>query len=94
MKVNHLVPEVNGTRVGVLDHPRTKAAIEGQHLLRALHGKGHMVKAPDASTLLRHRKRSGSQRAGGNRTADELSAGKARLHGVPRQMIVEFVIEV
>ena len=48
MKIDHLVADVDRTGVCVLDHLQAEAAIEGQHLLGVLHGKGHVIEAPDS----------------------------------------------
>jgi hypothetical protein len=89
MKVDHLVADVDGTGVCILDHLQTEAAIKGQHLLGVLHGKGHVIEAPDSRSLLRRHPRSAGQSSCGGDAADESSTRNAIFHRAPLQEIVD-----
>jgi hypothetical protein len=93
MKVDHLVADVDGAGVRVLDYLQTETAIKGEHLLSVLHRKSNMIEASDASSLLRYSPGFISQSTRGNYATDEPSPGKA-LHCAPRHMTDELAIEV
>jgi hypothetical protein len=73
MKVDHLVPDVDRTRVCVLDHLQAEASIEGKHLLCMLHGKGNMIESSDSCSPLCDHLRSASQCTCGGYATDEPS---------------------
>jgi hypothetical protein len=74
MKVDHLVPDVDRTGVCVLDHLQAEAAIEGEHLLGMVHGKGNMIESSDPRSLLRNCRRSTSQSTCSGYATDEPSS--------------------
>jgi hypothetical protein len=93
MKVDHLVADVNGAGVRVLDHLQTETAIEGKHLFGVLHRKGNVIEASDASSLLRYSPGSASQGTCGNCATDE-PAPRNVPHCAPRHIIIDLAIVV
>ncbi len=52
VEIDHLIADVDGTRHLVLHDVEAEAAIEGDHCVRILHGKGDVVEATHLACLL------------------------------------------
>jgi hypothetical protein len=49
MKINHLVPNIDGTNIYVLTYLKAEPAIEGKHRFGVLHWECNMIEATDGS---------------------------------------------
>jgi hypothetical protein len=83
MKVNHLFADINRTGVYILDYLQVEAAIEGEHLLGVIHGKGHVIETANSCRLLRHNPGSASECTRGGHASDKSSPRNAMFHHTP-----------
>src|SRR6266853_2554983 len=83
MKVDHLVADVDRAGVRALGHRKPESAIEREHRLSVLHGKGDVIEAPDASEALRGH---GHSARCGQRAFEESASGRACSHCAPHRV--------
>src|SRR5205085_6985522 len=82
MEVDHLIADVDRTRLGILRYLQAKAAIKCQHGFRVLHGKSHVVETAYPAGLLKAR-----SHTAGSHTRQELSPGNTLLRVFHAELI-------